>query len=203
MTIVAAFDLDGTLTERDCVVPFLTRASGRVRLGRATIGGIVTSPSALRSRDRLKAIGASALRGESLTTVEDLAARFATETVTGWLRTDTLDRLTRHQEAGHLVVIVSASFAVYAEPLGTHLGVDAVLATQLASIDGILTGELHGPNCRGPVKVDRLVEWLGTRGLRRDEVTLHAYGDSAGDREMLLDADVATRVAPVRRRRRS
>lgn len=203
MTIVAAFDLDGTLTERDCVVPFLTRTSGRRRLVRATAGGILRSPSALRSRDRLKAIGASTLRGESLTTIESLAGRFAVETVTGWLRTDTLDRLTRHREAGHLVVIVSASFAVYAEPLGTHLGVDAVLATRLASVDGVLTGELQGPNCRGPVKVDRLVEWLGTRGLRRDEVTIHAYGDSAGDREMLLDADVATRVVPVRRWRRS
>jgi len=199
MTVVAAFDLDGTLTNRDCVVPFLTRASGRPRLARNTISGIARSPSAVRSRDRLKAIGAMALRGERLGDIESIADRFATETVPTWLRGDTTARLARHQDAGHLVVIVSASFAVYADLIGAHLGVDAVLATRLASVDGVLTGGLDGPNCRGPVKVDRLTEWLGTLGLRRGEVTLHAYGDSSGDREMLGAADVATWVAPVRR----
>jgi phosphatidylglycerophosphatase C len=53
--------------------------------------------------------------------------------------------------------------------------------------EGIATGNLDGPNCRGPEKVTRLHEWLGDRST----VNVVAYGDSAGDREMLADADEA------------
>ena len=46
------------------------------------------------------------------------------------------------------------------------------------------TGQLEGGNVRGPEKVRRVREWLGA-----GEVELWAYGDSAGDRELLAAAD--------------
>ena len=104
-----------------------------------------------------------------------------------WLRSDTLETLQRHRDQGDRTVLVSASFEVYLRPLATLLGVDDVLATRLQVRDGIATGGLDGPNCRGPEKVVRLHGWLGDRSA----VQLVAYGDSAGDREMLADADEA------------
>ena len=56
-------------------------------------------------------------------------------------------------------------------------------------VKGTLTGALDGPNCRAGEKVRRLDAWLGTLGLTRDDIHLTAYGDSTGDRELLLDAD--------------
>jgi phosphatidylglycerophosphatase C len=107
-----------------------------------------------------------------------------------WLRGDTLATLQGHLEAGDTVVIVSASYSVYVEPLAVLLGVHHALATRLAvGADGRLTGELDGSNCRGPEKVRRLHEWLDTTLRRAGHRRGVAYGDSPGDRDLLADAD--------------
>ena len=89
------------------------------------------------------------------------------------------------------MVLVSASFEVYLRPLGELLAVDEVLATRLELADGIATGALDGPNCRGPEKVRRLHDWADSEFGGRTNVRVVAYGDSAGDRELLADADEA------------
>jgi phosphatidylglycerophosphatase C len=123
--------------------------------------------------------------------VERIAAAFGDE-IERWLRDDTVARLSWHRKQGHLVVLVSASYGLYLDVLGRTLGVDAVLATRLASDGATFTGTLVGKNCRGPEKLRRLDEWLATRdGVDggRHGVVLWAYGDSAGDRELLGAAD--------------
>ena len=107
-----------------------------------------------------------------------------------WMRSDTVRSLDAHLQAGDQVVIVSASYAIYVEPLAVLLGANQALATRLAvGADGRLTGELDGPNCRGPEKIRRLHDWLDSTHGGRAMVDLIAYGDSPGDRELLADAD--------------
>jgi phosphatidylglycerophosphatase C len=78
------------------------------------------------------------------------------------------------------------------------------LATRLGvSADQRFTGDLDGPNCRGPEKVRRLYAWLHERHAElggRTGVDVTAYGDSTGDRELLLDADVPVFVGQNRPR---
>ncbi len=141
-----------------------------------------------RDRDGLKALAAAAaFRGHRYDELCSAGVTFAEMVHERWLRSDTLDVLQRHRDAGDRTVLVSASFEVYLRPLALLLGVDEVLATRLQVEDGVATGALDGPNCRGPEKVARLHEWL----VDRSAVRLVAYGDSAGDREMLADADEA------------
>ncbi len=193
MSTVAAFDFDGTLTTRDCVVPFLELLAGRARL----IGGIMTHPIAAasaavyRDRDRFKALGVRAgIAGCEDSVVASVGVTFAERIRRSWLRGDTLQRLEWHQREGHQVVLVSASLGPYLHPLGAMLGVDAVLCTELQiGTDLRYTGELDGRNCRGPEKVRRLRAWLVEHDLERAE--LWAYGDSTGDRELLASADYA------------
>ena len=196
---VAAFDVDGTLTMRDCVVPFLRRVAGLPTLAWGVATAAPTSVPALirRDRDTLKAVATrAAFRGRGAAAVAELADRFAAEVADGWLRDDTVASLRRHQAAGSATVLVSASYAVYLRPLAAELGVDAVLATELeVGPDGRLTGSLRGHNCRGPEKVRRLHAWLDERAGGRSAVTVTAYGDSAGDRELIADADHAHWVA--------
>jgi phosphatidylglycerophosphatase C len=59
--------------------------------------------------------------------------------------------------------------------------------------DGRLTGELAGANVRSAEKVRRLEAWIAGSTLG-DEAIVWAYGDSAGDRELLARADHPVRV---------
>lgn len=191
MSTVAAFDFDGTLSTRDCVVPFLEQLAGRARL----VGGIVVQPLAIadallrRDRDRFKAVAVrAAFAGREVGPVEQFGGSFAQTVHSGWLRSDTPKRLAWHQREGHKVVLVSASLGAYLHPLGEMLGVDGVLCTEaVVGHDGRYTGEMVGQNCRGPEKVRRLRAWLAE--MKLDDAELWAYGDSAGDRELLAAAD--------------
>ncbi|MGB0112723.1 MAG: HAD-IB family hydrolase [Ilumatobacteraceae bacterium] len=195
---IAAFDVDGTLTRRDCVFPFVRRVAGTARLAvrlaqhPLELGGAAIQ----RDRDAFKTAGArAAFRGESAQRVRELADPFARDVYDRFLRDDVVASLREHQAAGHEVVLVSASFEVYLHPLAELLGIEHVLATRLVvGDDGRLTGALDGPNCRGPEKVRRLHGWLDASGGGRAGAHVSAYGDSSGDRELLLDADVPTWV---------
>jgi phosphatidylglycerophosphatase C len=192
---VAAFDVDGTLTTADCVVPFLRRTVGTPTLVRR----MMRTPVALagagvrRNRDALKAASAAAtFRGLPFDVVQADAARFAEEVYEHRLRHEVVELLHGHVHAGDTVVLVSASFEVYLRPLADRLGAHDVLAVRLeVDDDGILTGRLDGPNCRGAEKVVRLHDWLAANTGGREAVHLSAYGDSRGDRELLADADAA------------
>lgn len=188
---VAAFDFDGTLVKGDSLLPFLRRLCGVRRLVVAGVGARRELFGLRRggdARDVAKAAFLSrALPGIDAGRAMALADVYAAE-LERRLRPDTLGRLRRHQADGDRVVLVSASPALYLEPLGRLLGLDAVLATGLVvGADGRFTGELLGANCRGPEKARRLQRYL--TDTCPDAVTLWAYGDSDGDREMLAMAN--------------
>ncbi len=191
---IAAFDFDGTLTDRDSVVPFVRGLAGTVRLGARMLAvPHRLAPAAIaRDRDRIKELASrAAFRGRDVGEVEAAAERYGTRLLATRLRADTAERLRWHRDSGHTVVIVSASYELYLRAVARQLGVDGVLATRLLTAGGRFTGELDGANCRGPEKVRRLTAWLERRGLSRADTTLYAYGDSAGDRELLAVADHA------------
>jgi len=195
-TNIAAFDFDGTLTRSDSVVPFLRLVGGRrwmVRLARHAPSMIVAA--AKRDRDRLKALATEAVfRGVSRSRVDALALEHGRAIAAGGLRDDVLARLGWHLDQGHQVVIVSASYEPYVRVVASSLVAD-VVATRLAvDADDVCTGELDGSNCRAEEKVRRLDGWLSELGLARADVELWAYGDSAGDRELLAWADHAVWV---------
>ena len=64
MTTVAAFDVDGTVTDRDCVVPFLRRVAGTATLGRRLVAQTrtVSALASRRDRDGLRKVRAE-MRG--------------------------------------------------------------------------------------------------------------------------------------------
>jgi phosphatidylglycerophosphatase C len=192
---LAAFDVDGTITRRDCVVPFLRRVAGTGAFSRrlAAQTRSVSAMVARRDRDGLKAAAAAAaFAGQPLERIESIAEAFARSIHETGLRTDTVALLDDHRLRGDTILLVSASFEVYLRPLAELLGAHDVLASRLeVGRDGRLTGRLDGPNCRGPEKVRRLHAWLDEHDHGRADVHVTAYGDSAGDRELLAYADVA------------
>lgn len=193
---VAAFDVDGTLTVRDCVVPFLRRIGGRMTLVKAGLGSPSTVARSLAARDRdaLKAhFVHHAYADRQVDHIDEIGIEFADHVANGWIRQDVARRLRWHQEQGHVVVLVSASLGSYLHPLGDMLEVDAVLCTEVETDGGTYTGRILGSNCRGATKVTRLRDWLSSSGLDHESVT-YAYGDSSGDSEMLSYARTGVNV---------
>ena len=134
------------------------------------------------------------LAGRELEEVREAAVAYSA-TVADQVTAPMRNLLTRHTDAGHLTVIVSASLELYLGPAAERLGIDHAIGTVLdVGPDGRLTGRLEGSNCRGVEKARRLSQWMADRGLDPEYVPLWAYGDSAGDRQMLELARYATRV---------
>ena len=184
---VAVFDVDNTLTVRDCVVPFVFRVAGVPKTLSAIVRNFPSVLSMLRKRDRdgLKLLFVKELFADlPVDEVDDAAVRFASHVAGNWMRADSCARLRWHQAQGHVVVLVSASLSPYLVPLGDLLEVDAVLCATLAQEDGKYTGQLVGANCRGEEKVHRITEWCRESGIAIENVR-YAYGDSSGDEPML------------------
>ncbi len=198
VAVVAAFDFDGTLSRRDNVVPFLRSVAGSAATARAfaaTAAHLGRQSRSHWSRDRVKGeLVQQLLGGRAAADVERSGRGFAADVVAHHLRAEAVERAGWHRAHGHRLVIVSASFGVYLQPVADRLGFDAVLATELeVADDGRLTGRLHGANVRGPEKVRRLDEWLD-RTLGGKPSFVWAYGDSSGDRDLWACADRAVRL---------
>lgn len=186
--IVAAFDFDGTITNKDTFVPFLNLAFGRARVRKVFMGlafdGLLVALG-LSSRDVFKAkIIGKLFTGESIERLSQKGREHATR-IEALLRPAAMKRIEWHKAQGHRLVMVSASLDLYLVPIVEKLGFDDLLCTQV-SIDGLLfDGQLAGANCRAAEKTRKLTALLGNLL----EIELYAYGDSAGDKEMLAAAE--------------
>jgi HAD superfamily hydrolase (TIGR01490 family) len=191
--VVAAFDLDGTLTEGGSVFPWLKFIAGRARTWRAalslalplTVGAIRSSRWADSAKERLFV---KLLAGRDEQTVTSLSRAFALEHLEHEGRTLLLERIAWHRDQGHDVVLVSASAQIYVDAMADELKASGGLGTRLA-VDprGHLTGGYLGKNCRGTEKMRRLDEWISLRHYGTPPV-IFAYGNSRGDRRMLSGA---------------
>ena len=94
-------------------------------------------------------------------------------------------------------MIVSASYEPYVQVVADRLGVTGVVATRL-EVDA--DGSVHraagrAPTAGPPRRCADSSRWLADQGLARSDIELWAYGDSAGDRELLACADHPVWVA--------
>ena len=154
-TVVAAFDVDGTLTVRDCVRPFLERLAGRRGLVFAAARRPITTVTAAarRDRDELKdVIVGGVFGGRRVADVEAEGRSFASLVNTRFLRPDMMERVRWHQRMGHRTVMVSASLRPYLVPLASALGMASPLCTDVEHdgerrhLDVHREGERHRPD---------------------------------------------------------
>ena len=183
---LAVFDLDGTLTRGDTLLPFLRYVSGTWRfLLRAprAVAALAGFALGLRTRNEAKAgVLKAFLGGMSRSELERCAAAFARQRMPRMMRPEALERLAWHRARGDRCAVVSASPALYVEPWARAAGFDDVIATELEyDPQDRLTGRFVGDNCRGEEKVRRLEDYYGS--LQRFRI--HGYGDSAADRIFL------------------
>ena len=190
---LAAFDFDGTITERDTLLGFLVAVGGRGAVGRALVRhstGLARGVRDDAARDAAKErVLGDILRGRAHDELVEAGQRYAA-LLPARYRTPTVERLRWHQGESHRTAIVSASLVYYLHPVAAELGIDHVIGVEMQVDDaGRLTGALAGPNVRAGEKATRLRHLIGDGA-----VELWAYGNSSGDDALLAMSDHPTWV---------
>lgn len=185
---LALFDFDGTLTHCETFPVFVKRVLPRDRLRRGWLrlwplvfGYRLGLVSGTRLRAAIVRLG---FEGVSAASVEHAGVDFAVEYLPGVLRPAAMDRLRWHRERGDRLLLVSGGLGAYLRPWAAAQGME-LLCSELAVSDGVCTGAFSGAQCVGAEKARRVCERVDLAGFR----SVHAYGDTPEDAELLALAD--------------
>ena len=180
--LLAVFDLDGTITRRDSMTPFV--CGYLLRHPHRLLRLPMALPAALRfisSRDRGALKGAllrAAMGGVARREVDAWAARHVQRLLRSGLFAEALAAIDVHRKAGHYLVLMSASVDCYVPRVAQALGFHECLCSLVRwNSDHSLGGELESANLRGEEKA-RHFRALLARLKPRESI---AYGNSTAD----------------------
>jgi HAD superfamily phosphoserine phosphatase-like hydrolase len=187
---LAVFDVDGTLLGGDCL--WLAARRSRGPLGQL-LAALACLPWLIGWQLRLVSTGRFKQQVIAAFGICEAVNRADKEGRPDWLlpvlqaqlKPEALQRLRWHQQRGDRVLLCSASPRLLLQPLADWLGAELV-CTELEQVQGQWKPRLASPNCKGPEKVRRLTEHLG----QLEGLSIEAYGDSKGDRELLQAAAI-------------
>jgi HAD superfamily hydrolase (TIGR01490 family) len=115
---------------------------------------------------------------------------FMKEVINGQLRQQAMDLVKRHQDAGDLCCVITATNSFVTRPIVETFGIEHLIATEPATKDNQplanYTGEVRGiPNFREG-KIQNLHDWLASQNLSLDTLPYsYFYSDSMNDLPLL------------------
>ena len=109
-----------------------------------------------------------------------LCHEFAAQRLSPRIFQPAFQRMREHHLAGDLVLLVSASPALYLAHIKDFLPVDAVLATPTDEACRVIV------NVRGEEKPRQVKRWLEAEGITPDWENSWAYGDSLSDLPVMM-----------------
>lgn len=119
--------------------------------------------------------------------LEQMRRRFMQEVIAPAIRPAAQALVKKHQDAGDLVAIVTATNRFVTEPIAAAFGVDNLIAAEPETDSaGNITGKLRGLPTSGPGKIVHTRAWLERRGQRlEDFARSYFYSDSQNDIPLL------------------
>jgi HAD superfamily hydrolase (TIGR01490 family) len=101
------------------------------------------------------------------------------------------------QHAGDVRAIITATNSFVTAPIAREFGIDELIATEPAQVQGEFTGEVTGIACFREGKVERLEQWLAARGASLASFTQSwFYSDSLNDLPLLTRVTHPVAVDP-------
>ncbi|MGH8210346.1 MAG: HAD-IB family hydrolase [Steroidobacteraceae bacterium] len=187
---LVVFDLDGTITRRDTLLPYAWGFLVKKPLRIALVLGVlpVIGEFLLRRADegRVKAsFIKAALGGSTRAEIDSGTARFVPRLLARGVFANALERIAEHRSRGDYLVLMSASTDLYVPTIARELGFAETICTEVRWDGERLNGELTTPNRRGKEKA-RCFTALRERHPGRATV---AYGNTASDLPHLRLAD--------------
>ncbi|MBY0303696.1 MAG: haloacid dehalogenase [Sphingomonas sp. 28-62-20] len=204
MQDIAIYDMDKTITRAATWTPFLLYAARRRApwrlallplLGGAGLGYAI----GLVNRGQLKQIAFRLMLGRVVPApaMAMLAAGFADKIAARGVWSAARAQIASDRAAGRRLVLATASFRCYVDPIAADLGFDAVIATESThALDGGVTALIDGDNCYGMAKLDRISAWMADQGVARADATIAFYSDHVSDGPTLAWADRPYAVNP-------
>ena len=128
--------------------------------------------------------------------------RYMDEVIRPRITPEALALVRSHQHAGDTVMIVTATNEFVTRPIATALGVEALIAVDLArDAMGWITGEISGVPSFKDGKVKRVAQWLADNHTDWQSVNITFYSDSVNDLPLLEKAQTPVATNPDARLR--
>ncbi|MFA0751760.1 MAG: hypothetical protein SLRJCFUN_002163 [Candidatus Fervidibacter sp.] len=204
--VAAFFDVDGTLTRTNVIVPlaWYQRAHLSRWRYRFWLTGILMRAPFYWLIDRFDRAAFVRLfyrryAGLPVEQVRRWHREHFTTTLLPLIRQDALTCVRRHQEQGHRIVFVTGNLDFVLSPLAEWLGAD-LLAASLEERDGLFTGRLASSPMVGKAKAEAALRYAQRHGIVLRES--YAYGDSISDAFLLALVGHPIAVNPDRPLRR-
>jgi HAD superfamily hydrolase (TIGR01490 family) len=134
------------------------------------------------------------LAGKTMAELEPLHNQFMSEYIEPIILPLGLELISQHQQAGHTLVIITATNSFVTAPIARRLGIEHLIACEPEIIDGIFTGEATGIPSFQHGKVVRLQQWLEKTGTSLEGS--YFYSDSHNDLPLLNQVDHPVAVNP-------
>jgi phosphatidylglycerophosphatase C len=187
--IFALFDFDGTITKRDTFIGFLIFSFGYFKFIKAIL---LLSPLLFLYIFRLvpnyfakQKLFSFFFKGVPEQKFNNLCEKYSLSEIDKILNNQAVDIIKKHKNRKHKLIVVSASLENWIEPWAIRNGFEHTIATIVEINDGFLTGKFKSKNCYGIEKINRILK----KYPDRKNLYIFAYGNSKGDRELLLFAD--------------
>lgn len=197
MQKIAIYDMDRTITVRGTYTPFLIHMAWNLapwRLVFLPVAGLVMLAYVLRliSRARVKELNQLLLMGPRVSRAKIMPAveSYADKVLATNMRPGARERIAQDKADGYRLLIASASYRLYVEPIARRLGFDDVIATDHFGQDlDYVRARIAGENCYDVAKLRMIEAWMKAQGIERARAHLRAYSDHVTDAPMLGYAD--------------
>ena len=208
-TDLAIYDMDRTVTRTGTYTPFLLHAAKalnpvRLALAPAVPFVMLAYVAKLIDRRRLKEINQRLLIGGRIPRAKlaPVTEDFADLILKTNIHPGALRQIAEDKKAGRRLVLATASYRFYVEPIARRLGFDDVIATgSIAGLDDIIHARIDGENNYGPAKLRMIEAWLKTEQIDRSQCHVRFYSDHVSDWPVLEWADEAIATNPSRKLR--
>lgn len=203
---LAIYDMDRTVTITGTYTGFLIHVARRLapwRLALLPLVILLMLGYVLRliSRKRLKELNQALMIGSNVESARLMpqVESYADRVVAGNVRAGALARIARDRADGYKLVLATASYRLYVEPIARRLGFDAVIATDHLNQDlRYVRAKIAGENCYDTGKLRMIRGWMAAQGIDRATVHIRAYSDHVSDAPMLEFADEPFAANPHR-----
>ncbi len=210
MIELAIYDMDRTVTRTGTYTPFLLHAAARLspwRLLMAPAVPFVMAAYAAKAIDRrrLKEINQRLLLGGGVSRARlaPVTESFADLIQKTNVHPGALRQIAEDKAAGRRLVLATASYRFYVEPIALRLGFDDVIATgSVMGLDDVIRARIDGENNYGPTKLRLIQAWMEKEGIPREQARIRFYSDHVSDAPVLEWADEPFAVnasGPLRR----